>query len=119
MLHVTPLHNIYMSDNLYGTPHDIVPCVLSISIKIFNYQKIEKSSGMKVRQTILFREGITPENAKKISKTIKLMKLKIQSQIQNEQIRISGKKIDDLQIVINKVKKMNLDFPIQFVNMKK
>ena len=89
-----------------------------LSIKIFNYQNEENASGMSVRQIVNLREGITSDNAKKINKMIKNMKLKVQSQIQGEQLRVSGKKIDDLQGVISALNEAKLDFPLQFVNMK-
>ena len=90
-----------------------------LSIKIFNYQDKENSSGMSVRQIIRLREGISSINANKINKMIKNMKLKIQSQIQGDQLRVSGKKIDDLQTVMNTLNKAKLDSPLQFVNMKR
>ena len=89
-----------------------------LSIKIFDYQNKENASGMSVRQTVNLREGINSDNAKKINKMIKNMKLKVQSQIQGEQLRVSGKKIDDLQGIINALNQAKLDFPLQFVNMK-
>ena len=89
-----------------------------LSIKIFNYQNEENASGMSIRQIVKLREGISSDNAKKINKMIKDMKLKVQSQIQGEQLRVSGKKIDDLQGVINALNEAKLDFPLQFVNMK-
>ena len=89
-----------------------------LSIKIFDYQNEENASGMSVRQIVNLREGINSDNAKKINKMIKDMKLKVQSQIQGEQLRVSGKKIDDLQGVISALNEAKLDFPLQFVNMK-
>ena len=89
-----------------------------LSIKIFDYQNEENASGMSVRQIVNLREGINSDNAKKINKMIKDMKLKIQSQIQGEQLRVTGKKIDDLQGVISALNEAKLDFPLQFVNMK-
>ena len=89
-----------------------------LSIKIFNYQNEENASGMSVRQIVKLREGISNDNAKKINKMIKDMKLKVQSQIQGEQLRVTGKKIDDLQSVISALNETKLDFPLQFVNMK-
>ena len=89
-----------------------------LSIKIFDYQNEENSSGMSVRQIVNLREGINNDNAKKINKMIKDLKLKVQSQIQGEQLRVSGKKIDDLQGVISALNEAKLDFPLQFVNMK-
>ena len=89
-----------------------------LSIKIFDYQNEENASGMSVRQIVNLREGINSENAKKINKMIKDMKLKVQSQIQGEQLRVTGKKIDDLQGVISALNEAKLDLPLQFVNMK-
>ncbi len=89
-----------------------------LSIKIFDYKNKENASGMSVRQIVKLREGISSDNAKKINKMIKDMKLKVQSQIQGEQLRVTGKKIDDLQGVISALNKSKLDFPLQFVNMK-
>ena len=64
------------------------------------------------------REGIDRDRAKKINKMIKDKKLKVQSQIQGEQLRVTGKKIDDLQSVISMLKGANLDIELQYVNMK-
>ena len=89
-----------------------------LSIKIFNYQNKENASGMSIRQIVKLQEGISSDNAKKINKMIKDMKLKVQSQIQGEQLRVTGKKIDDLQGVISALNEAKLDFPLQFVNMK-
>ena len=89
-----------------------------LSIKIFDYQNEENASGMSIRQIVKLREGISSDNAKKINKMIKNMKLKVQSQIQGEQLRVTGKKIDDLQGVISALNEAKLDFPLQFVNMK-
>ena len=61
---------------------------------------------------------VSTDNAKKVNKMIKDMKFKVQSQIQGEQLRVTGKKIDDLQGVITALNEAKLDFPLQFVNMK-
>lgn len=90
-----------------------------VSLRTFKMNDIEKGSGMIVRQNIELQEGISKDHAKKINKLIKDAKLKVQSQIQGDQVRVTGKKIDDLQTVISFLKKENLDIPIQFVNMKK
>ena len=90
-----------------------------LSVKIFDYQNTENASGMSVRQTIKLKEGINTESAKKINKFIKELKLKVQSQIQGEQIRVTGKKIDDLQQIMNDLKKGPFDIHLDFVNFKK
>lgn len=90
-----------------------------LSIKIFDFQPIENATGMSVRQLIKLKEGITKENAKKINNHIKNLKLKVQSQIQGEQVRVTGKKIDDLQTIIEALKKGPFDIHLDFVNFKK
>ena len=74
---------------------------------------------MSVIQKISLHEGISKEKAKIINNLIKDSKLKVQSQIQGDQLRVIGKKIDDLQNIISYIKKSNIDIPLQFVNMKK
>lgn len=71
-----------------------------------------------VRRDVKLLEGIDKEFGKKIVKLIKEEKLKVQAQIQDEQVRVTGKKIDDLQSVIEMLKSKNLDVPLQYVNMK-
>ena len=90
----------------------------NVSIKAFKYMGIENASGLKLRQKIDLQSGISKENGKKINTLIKDLKLKVNSQIQGEQVRVTGKKIDHLQDVISKLKEKNLDIPLQFVNMK-
>ncbi len=90
-----------------------------ISIKTFDYQKEENASGMSVRQKVVLKEGIGKELTKKINKLIKGAKLKVQPQIQGDQLRVTAKKIDDLQAVIQLTKEADLSTPLQFVNMKK
>ena len=91
----------------------------SVSLKVFIFNNAEKASGMNIRQKVDLQQGISKDNAKNINKLIKDSKLKVQSQIQDEQIRVSAKKIDDLQKIISIIKKMEMDLPLQFVNMKK
>ena len=90
-----------------------------LSIKIYDFLSIESAAGLSVRQTINLKEGISKENAKMINTFIKNLKLKVQSQIQGEQLRITGKKIDDLQLVMEKLKNSNIDIHLEFVNFKK
>jgi len=89
-----------------------------VSVKAFKANDIENASGMKFKQRIDLQSGISKENGKKINTLIKDMKLKVNSQIQGEQVRVTAKKIDDLQSVITHLKSKNLDIPLQFVNMK-
>ena len=89
-----------------------------ISLKVFKFHEEESATGTSIRQRVSLREGIDRDRAKKINKMIKDKKLKVQSQIQGEQLRITGKKIDDLQSVISTIKEANFDIELQYVNMK-
>ena len=90
-----------------------------ISLKTYEFLDEEKLSGMKVRQQVNLKEGISKEIASKINKLIKAMKIKVQSQIQGDQLRVSAKKIDDLQRVISELEKLDIEIPLNYVNMKK
>ena len=89
-----------------------------VSIKAYKYKGIETASGMKLRQHVDLQSGISKENGKKINSLIKDLKLKVNSQVQGEQLRVTAKKIDDLQTVITTLKGKSLEIPLQFVNMK-
>lgn len=89
-----------------------------ISVKALKFDEPEAASGGRLKQKINLQSGISKENAKIITKMIKESKLKVNAQIQDEQIRVQAPKIDDLQSVISMVKEAELDFPTQFVNMK-
>ena len=89
-----------------------------VSLKVFKFHDEESAAGTSIRQKVSLREGIDRDRAKMINKMIKDKKLKVQSQIQGEQLRVSGKKIDDLQSVISMLKEANLDIALQYVNMK-
>lgn len=90
-----------------------------VSLKVYDFKDEEAASGLSVRQYVHLKEGISKEKSKDINKLIKNYKLKVQSQIQGEQIRVTGKKIDDLQNVINKLKSEKLDVALQYINFKK
>ncbi len=89
-----------------------------LSQKVMEFGKIEKASGGTVRQVVSLVAGISADRAKKITTAIRDSKLKVKAQIQNEQIRVTAKNIDDLQAVIQLVKELDLEFPTQFVNMR-
>jgi len=86
--------------------------------KVLDFGPEEGSSSGAVKTTATIKEGIDRETAKKIVKTIKSAKLKVQPAIQDDQVRVTGKKIDDLQEVIQMLKGKNFGIPLQFVNMK-
>ena len=83
-----------------------------------DYQKEEPAAGQSVRQKVLLKQGIDKELAKQIVKAIKGEKFKVQAAIQGEELRITGKKRDDLQEVIAFVKAMKNDQPLQFKNFR-
>ncbi len=76
------------------------------------------ASGNMVRKEIQVKAGIDRDTAKKMVKMIKSSKLKVQAQIMDEKLRVTGKKIDDLQAAIKFLKEAKLGIPLQFVNMK-
>ncbi len=87
-----------------------------ISLKSLVYQKVEQALGGTARQKITLQQGIDSEKAKKISKEIRDSKLKVQAQIQADQLRITGKSRDTLQEVIQLLKSKDFDIDLQFVN---
>jgi len=89
-----------------------------IDIRCLEYGREEEGSSNVIKQVVNLKSGIDKDKAKKITKLIKDMKLKVQAQIQDEQVRVTGKKIDDLQTVIQQIKDSSLDLPLQFINMR-
>jgi uncharacterized protein YajQ (UPF0234 family) len=89
-----------------------------ISIKALKLDEPEPTSGGRVKQKIDLQSGISKENTKKITALIKNSKLKVSAQIQDEQVRVQGGKIDDLQSIIKLIREADFDFPTQFVNIK-
>ncbi len=87
-----------------------------ISLKALEYGKLEPSSGDTVRQIVKIRQGVGQDKAKEIVKFIKDLKLKVTPEIQKDQIRVRGKKIDDLQEIIKRLKERDFGIPLQFVN---
>jgi uncharacterized protein YajQ (UPF0234 family) len=72
-----------------------------------------------IRREIAIKDGVDSDNARSIVKLIKDKKLKVQAAMQDNQVRVTGKKIDDLQEVIQLLRGANLPIPLQFVNMQK
>lgn len=88
----------------------------NVSLKSLDFGKIEKASGDTLRQKAKIKQGLTQEEMKELSKIIKDTKLKVQTQIMGDELRVSGKKIDDLQAVIAHLKSIDFKVPLQFVN---
>jgi len=89
-----------------------------VPLKSLEFQDVVDMSGDMKKQVIKVAQGIPTDKAKAIVKIIKGLKLKVQAQIQDEQIRVSGKKLDDLQAVIQDLKARELDVALQFINMR-
>lgn len=87
-----------------------------IGLKSLTYAAVEHGSMGSARQTITLQSGIDKENAKKITRIIKDLGLKVQAQIQDDQVRISGKSKDDLQTCMEALKGADLPFDMQFTN---
>jgi hypothetical protein len=90
-----------------------------VSMKAVQYGKIEEASRGAVRQVATLNAGISSDNAKRINKLVKDLGLKgVSSQTQGDQVRVIGKKRDDLQAVIADLKAADLDIPLQFGNFR-
>jgi hypothetical protein len=91
---------------------------LKVDPKCLDLKEIEPTSHGTVKMDILIKEGIPKETGQKIVKLIKGFKLKVQTAIQDDQVRITGKKIDDLQEIMRLLKEQDYNIPLQFANMK-
>ncbi|HEX4925347.1 MAG TPA: YajQ family cyclic di-GMP-binding protein [Bdellovibrionales bacterium] len=89
-----------------------------IDLRAMKFEKIEAIGGMLRKQKITLVQGIDKEIAKDITKTIRDSKLKVQAQIQDEKIRVTGKSRDDLQECIAVVRNSGVKVPLQFTNMR-
>lgn len=87
-----------------------------VSLKSLVYGKIEPALSGTVKQVITLQQGIPTEKAKEIVKIIKDTKLKIQAEIQKDQVRVRAKKIDDLQSIISLLKEKDLGIHMEFAN---
>jgi cyclic-di-GMP-binding protein len=88
----------------------------NLSLKIFDYGKIETAAGSRVRQEIKLKKGISSELAKQISKLIRDEFKKVQASIQGDAVRVSAKDKDDLQTVIQRLKQEDFPVALQFTN---
>ncbi|RBP49277.1 YajQ family cyclic di-GMP-binding protein [Arenicella xantha] len=89
-----------------------------IDLACLDYQRIEEIGGGKAKQIILLKEGINSDLGRKLVKQIKDKKLKVQTAIQGDQLRITGKKRDDLQTVIAFLREADAGIPLQFNNFR-
>lgn len=88
----------------------------NLSLKIFDYGKVDSATGNRVRQEIKLKKGISQEIAKQISKLIRDEFKKIQASIQGDAVRVSAKSKDELQEVIQRLKQEDLPVALQFTN---
>ncbi|WP_028595513.1 YajQ family cyclic di-GMP-binding protein [Paenibacillus assamensis] len=87
-----------------------------VSIKNMDFGKVEPASGGTVRQRVRLKQGIEQDVSKKINVLIRDSKLKVKSQIQGDQLRVTGKNKDDLQAVMKLLREANLPLDLQFTN---
>jgi cyclic-di-GMP-binding protein len=88
----------------------------NLSLKIFDWGKVEPAGGNKVRQVIKLRKGLPEDVAKRITKLIRDEVPKAKSQIQGDAVRVSSKSKDDLQKVITRLRELDEVVPLQFEN---
>lgn len=87
-----------------------------VPLKALSFGNIEPAAGGTARQIITLQNGIDKDRARSITKLIKDSKLRVQAQIMEDQIRVSGRNKDDLQAVIALVRQADLPFAVQFIN---
>src|SRR5262245_23404380 len=89
-----------------------------IDPRAVEFGKVEPGQGQSVKVEIKIKQGLDRDTARDLVKMIKETKLKVQAAIQDEQVRVTGKKIDDLQAVIKLLRESSVKVPLQYVNMK-
>jgi uncharacterized protein YajQ (UPF0234 family) len=89
-----------------------------IDARAFDFQKEEKAGGNSLRQEAKLRNGIEQEIAKKITKHVKDAKMKVQASIKGDEVRVDGKKRDDLQEAMALIRAANFEIPLQFINFR-
>ncbi len=89
-----------------------------IDARALDFQELEKAGGNSLRQKVKLKNGIEQEIAKKITKEIKDKKLKVQASIRGDEVRVEGKKRDDLQEVMAFLRGTNYEIPLQFINFR-
>jgi len=87
-----------------------------VSLKALSFGNVESASGGMVRQTVKLQQGISSDKGREIVKFIKEMKIKVQAQIMDDQVRVTGKNRDDLQEVIAGLKEKDFDIAMNFTN---
>jgi uncharacterized protein YajQ (UPF0234 family) len=122
-IHLTKAEILIVSDDEHKVKAvvDVLQSKLvrrGVSLKALVYGVIEPAAGGLAKQTITVQQGIDADKARVLVKRVKDSKLKVQVQIQGDELRVSGKKRDDLQAAIQLVKDANIDLPLQFTNFR-
>jgi len=89
-----------------------------VSLKALEYGKIEDAASSTMRQVIKLQQGIPIEKSKEIVKMVKNAKMKVQTEIQGDQVRVKGKKIDDLQTVISMINEKDMGIHMECINFR-
>jgi uncharacterized protein YajQ (UPF0234 family) len=89
-----------------------------VDVKALDFQEIQKAGGNILKQEVKLKNGIDQEVAKKVIKQIKDLKMKVQASIRADEVRIEGKKRDDLQEAIASIKSSDFGIPLQFINFR-
>lgn len=89
-----------------------------IDSKSLDFGKTETASGNAIRQKIKVKQGVDSDTAKEVVKEIKAQKLKVQASIRSDEVRVEGKKLDDLQEVIAFLRSKDFDRPLQYINFR-
>ena len=101
--------------------HDLLQTYFArrkVDAKALEFKTPEDATGQSLRQTVVIRQGIDGELARKIVKAVKGAKIKVQLAVQGDELRVSGKKRDDLQDTIAFIKDMDVDQPLQYINFR-
>lgn len=89
-----------------------------IDARQIEWGKLEPATGLTVKMKLILKQGIEQEKAKALTKQIRDKGLKVQAQIQGEEVRVSSKSKDDLQKAITFIKSLDLPYPVDFVNFR-
>lgn len=90
----------------------------NVDVGALEFKDPDKASGNTLRQVVVVKQGLDKDLAKRLVKDIKESKIKVQAAIQGDELRITGKKRDDLQEAIAMLKGLNIEFPLQYVNFR-
>lgn len=101
--------------------HELLQTYLArrnVDAKALEFKTPENAAGSSLRQTVVIRQGLDGDLARKIVKAVKATKIRVQLSVQGDELRVAGKKRDDLQETIAFIKEMQIDLPLQYVNFR-